>query len=377
MPMLWGVSRAYTWLYDTLSPAERELVQDVMRIRGNEAYRLLRDLPFERNPYDSHLGRTLGFLGEAAIAFYGEIPEAVEWFDYIVRVFYAVYPAWGGDDGGWAEGTSYWKYYMNYVAEFVDALSVATGIDLTAKPFFQNTGYFKLYTHSHGTGTAFGDGLGEGVTEADAQVMDWLRRRTNNGHLRWYAALAPGSQYRRGIYGYLALTEESASQPVAPTNLPLSRHFSDVGWVAMHTHLTEPKNNIRLIFKSSPYGSYSHSHADQNAFVLDAFGEPLAIPTGYYDWYMSPHHRDFTQETLSKNTILVDGKGQQARSLEAKGHIAEFFTSPHYDYTVGEAAQAYPGALDRFDRHVVFLRPHLFVMFDALEAIQPDRKSVV
>src|SRR5690606_28298400 len=127
------------------------------------------------------LGRTLGFLGEAAIAFYNEFPEAEKWFDYIIQIFYALYPAWGGEDGGWAEGTSYWKHYMNYVAAFVDALSVATGIDLTTKPFFQNTGYYKLYIHSIGTGRPFGDGLGAGVTEADAQVMDWFGRKTGNG----------------------------------------------------------------------------------------------------------------------------------------------------------------------------------------------------
>ncbi|HHV56083.1 MAG TPA: DUF4962 domain-containing protein [Firmicutes bacterium] len=370
MPLLFGISRAYTWLYAYLSPAEREAIRAVMRQRGGEAYRLLRSLPYEANPYVSHLGRTLGFLGEAAIAFFGEIPEAEEWFDYLCRIFFAIYPAWGGDEGGWAEGAAYWKHYIFFVSEFVDALAIATGINLVRKPFFQNTGYYKIYTHSPGTGNPFGDGLGEGLTERDGQVMEWLARRTGNPHFSWYARHCPGNHLRPGVFGYLALTEPPAPQPQPPTDLPPSRLFADIGWVAMHSRLAEPDDDIRLVFKSSPYGSYSHSHADQNAFVLDAFGAPLAISAGYYDWYMSPHHKNFTQESKSKNTILVDGKGQVPRSLAAKGKITRFLTTRNYDYAVGDAAPAYDGLLNRFERHILFLRPHLFVVLDVLEAPQ-------
>ena len=47
---------------------------------------ILRNRKFENNPYASHAGRSLGFLG-GRHRFMGEIPEAQEWFDYVVRVF--------------------------------------------------------------------------------------------------------------------------------------------------------------------------------------------------------------------------------------------------------------------------------------------------
>src|SRR5690606_17728719 len=122
MPILYKLSRAYTWAHSALSDNDRRVIQEVMRLRGNEAYRVLKRIPYESKPYASHPGRMLGFLGEAAIAFHGEIPEAEAWFDYILRIFYAIYPAWGGDAGGWAEGHAYWTSYMNRVLWFVDAL---------------------------------------------------------------------------------------------------------------------------------------------------------------------------------------------------------------------------------------------------------------
>ncbi|MBE3578233.1 MAG: DUF4962 domain-containing protein [Limnochordales bacterium] len=368
MALLYRMSRAYTWLYDLLTPEERTKVREVMRERGQEAYRILRSLPFEVNPHNSHGGRTLGFLGEAAIAFFDEIPEAREWFDYVVRVFYALYPAWGGDDGGWAEGASYWKYYMQFVSEFVDALAVATGTDLMAKPFFRNTGYFKLYVHSPGTGNPFGDGNGEPVAALDTEVMGWLARANQNPYFQWYVENSPGSPLPRSIFGFLRAARSPAPQAKPPVDLPQARLFRDVGWVAMHSNLASPEDDIRLVFKSSPYGSYSHSHADQNAFVLDAFGRPLVISSGYYPWYMSPHHANWTQQSISQNTILVDGRGQIPRSLAAKGEITRFFTTAAYDYTVGDASAAYTSPLLQFNRHILFVRPHFFVIFDELSA---------
>ena len=35
----------------------------------------------------------------------------------------------------------------------------------------------------------------------------------------------------------------------------------------MHSSLSDP-NRLSIFFKSSPYGSYNHSHADQNSFVI-------------------------------------------------------------------------------------------------------------
>ncbi|MGE5481970.1 MAG: DUF4962 domain-containing protein, partial [Bacteroidota bacterium] len=373
MALLYRMSRAYTWLYDLLTPEDRAKVREVMRERGQEAYRILRSLPFEVDPHNSHGGRTLGFLGEAAIAFFDEIPEAREWFDYVVRVFYALYPAWGGDDGGWAEGASYWKYYMGFVSEFVDALATATGIDLMAKPFFQNTGYFKLYVHSPGTGNPFGDGNGEPVAALDTEVMGWLARENQNPYFQWYVENSPGSPLPRSIFGFLRATRQPAPQAKPPTDLPQARLFRDVGWVAMHSNLASPEDDIRLVFKSSPYGSYSHSHADQNAFVLDAFGRPLVISSGYYPWYMSPHHANWTQQSVAQNTILVDGRGQTPRSLAAKGEITRFFTTAAYDYAMGDASRAYTSPLLQFNRHVLFVRPHFFVVFDELSASRAVR----
>lgn len=377
MPILHKLARAYSWAYDALSPEDRQVIQDVMRIRGNEAYQILKRRPYESRPYGSHAARQLGFLLEPAIAFLGEIPEAEEWFDYVVRVIFAVYPAWGGDEGGWSEGQAYFSSYVNRALWFVDVLREATGLDLFGRAFFQNNGYFKLYTHPpYAKIGPFGDHADRGPTQTDGYILRVYAVRNNNPYFQWYADQMGGG-VEPGVMGFIraVLHPPFQVQAQAPSDLPPSRYFSDIGWVAIHRSLGDRENAIQFMFRSSPYGTWSHSLADQNTFTIEAYGEPLAISSGYRPYYGSAHHMGWTKATQAHNGILVNGQGQPVQSIDARGQVIGFLNGRSFDYTAGDATAAYPRLLDRAVRHVVYLRPDVFVLFDDLVAPTPSEYS--
>ena len=58
-------------------------------------------------------------------------------------------------------------------------------------------------------------------------------------------------------------------------------------------------------------------------------------------------------------------------SKSAKGKIITFEVKDLYDYILGDATQAYQGLLKRFHRHIIHIRPDVFVIFDVLEAPKP------
>jgi hypothetical protein len=66
--------------------------------------------------------------------------------------------------------------------------------------------------------------------------------------------------------------------------------------------------------------------------------------------------------------VLVNGEGQEIRSARANGRIVSFEDRPSLSYVCGDAAPAYVGKLDRFNRHVLLLRPGLILMLDDLAA---------
>jgi len=373
-PAMWVMMRgvrAYDWAYGLFTPDERAQVEGAMHTRAAQFFEHLKHRRrFHTNPYESHAGRTLGFLGEASFAFAHEWPEAREWLDYVMTLFWNIYPAWGKDDGGWHEGPGYWSAYMSFALHFVVPLRNATGADLMQRPFFRNTPYYLLYTNPpYAQISPFGDGENGGSSGGKGSLMYQFASLLQDPYLRSYA-----DTWKRdggaSILGVVLKDDTLSAKP--PAELPPARCFPGVGLVSLHTALGNAAEDVHLLIHSDPYGPISHAHADQNAFTIEAFGEPLAIASGYYPWYGSDHHRNWSWESKSSNTITFDGGvGQKIRDAASKGAIRAFRTTAHYDYVEADATQAYQGRLTKFIRKVVHVRPGIFVIFDDVAAPKP------
>lgn len=137
----------------------------------------------------------------------------------------------------------------------------------------------------------------------------------------------------------------------------------------MHSELGSKTDDIMLGFKSSPYGSASHSFADQNSFVVNAYGQQIAISSGYREWYGSPHHFGYAKATISKNAVLFDSKGQKVNDADAKGKITGFYTGTNFDFTSGDAYKAFNQAYGVVKdlRSILFINKKYFIVFDQLE----------
>lgn len=362
---------AYDWIHDALSPEERAIAQKAVADRARIMFgKYARNHRVLNQPYDSHGQTNIGFMGLVALAVAGDVPEADEWLDYTVKVYASSFPPWGAADGGWSQGVTYWKYSCRMAFMYVDALRSATGIDLYRKPWYRQNGYFKMYCHPPWCTMAhFGDTGPSGPGGSDRNNLAHYAAIYRDPYFQWYADCIPGGR-DSSPYGYFFYASDVDAKP--PFDLPQARAFHDIGWVAMHSRLYAP-DDVMLMAKASWYGSCSHSHADQNSFVVYAYGEPLAIDSGYYPWWMSPHHAAWSLQTKAHNCILVDGEGQPIQDITAKGRCVGSLAGPGSAYWVGEAAPAYPGKLDRFRRHIAFLPPDLFVIYDELAAAQPAR----
>lgn len=354
--------RTFDWVYDALTEEERETCLRVLGERIRQINEMHRGRPFESRPFSSHPGRMIGFAIEGGIILAHDIEDAPDWLEYTLRVLWSVYPAKGHEDGGWYEGVGYWTWYINRITRVVHELD-RLGVPLKDKPFFQNTGDFGLYVaYPSRSRREFGDGYSGSVGSAQGNLMYSLASLYDNPYYRWHAEKSGGEA--AGPEAYRVWKPDLEAR--APADLPQSKAFFDVGWTALHSDMANPDENVLLIFKSSPFGSISHDHANQNAFVLEAYGEPLAISTGYYQSYGDPHHSEWVWQTKAHNAILVDGEGQVTRSPQSRGKIVAHLEEGDWAYALGDAVEAYGGRLDRAYRHVFFLRPGLIVIADDL-----------
>ena len=352
--------------FNTLTEEEKEKCRRVMAVRGREMYEHLCPRHIWR-PYSSHSNRAWHFLGEVAIAFHGDIPEADTWLDYAMTIFYTAYPVWGDSDGGWHEGTAYWSSYLNRFMYWAFVVDSAFDIDVFTKPFFKHTGYYGMYVLPPGTQHGgFADQSPRSTSKRIANLMAMLAAGAGNSHWLWYAEAASAT----APAGYMAFFEHLRTTDLkaqAPTALPTSTCFHGVGIAALNTDLMDAKDNVQLLFKSSPFGTISHGYNANNAFHLNVGGKPLLENTGRRDVYGSPHHKQWMWTTKSQNAILVNGKGQYVHSPIAKGRIAVFKTTKDVDVAVGEAGSSYAN-LDRWTRRIVFLKPNVIIIHDLLKA---------
>ncbi|MBI3328362.1 MAG: DUF4962 domain-containing protein [Nitrospinae bacterium] len=381
-PLLHRLPRAYDWAYDALTPAERERVQQVMRRRGRDAWQspqLGYGVGHLHRPFNSHANRAWHKLGEAAIALYDEIPEAETWLDFAVNKFYAAYPVWSDDDGGWHEGVHYWASYMAKIVWWLHAAQSALGIDGLKKPFFAQVGDFPLYVAPpNAPNSGFGDLSYHRPSRGWGRFMEYFARAigsrpegASSHYWRWWMDrwdMTPAG----GILGFLYhVALGPLPQPKPPSDLPPSKVFRGIGVASLHTTLLDSTDDVHLLFKSSPFGSQSHGHNPQNAFQLNAYGEELLTTCGYRDWHASPFHAEWCRSTMAHNGVLVSGEGQIKHTAAPGGRIVELRLERAFDYVVGDATAAYAGRLRRYHRHVAFVKPDLIVLYDDLLASEP------
>jgi hypothetical protein len=379
-PLLHRMARVYDWCYPMLNSKDKEAVQRAVRRRIQDAWvsgEVGRGVGIISRPQNSHGNRTFHKIGESAIVFHGEIPEAEVWLDFALNKFYASYPAWSDSEGGWHEGLSYWGGYMSKIVWWLDGMETALRIDGFKKPFFSNVGDFALYIASPGSpNMGFGDLSMRAPPSGWGEFLDYFKRRgaavglENAAHWQWWTerwGMANANDVLGFIY-HAKLSDLPAAK--APVDLPKSKVFDGVGVASFHTSLVDSADDVHLLFKSSPFGSVSHGFNPQNSFQLNAYGECLLPACVYRDWYGTGFHYKWVHQTISQNAVLVNGEGQAAHK-PVPGRIFGELHHEDWDYIIGDAVQAYEGKLTKAIRHVLFLRSGVIFLMDELRAPKP------
>jgi hypothetical protein len=397
----------YDQLRAQLTPAEKAAVLAHFKERGNRSVAWIEHegniSKITRNSIaadlSSHPVRFMPMTGLTALALWDDLPEAREWWAYAYKFYRDQFSPWGGDDGGWGEGNAYWRGTFEHAA-FQDALLAIGDPAAYASPFWKNSPLFAIYNVQPYLHTTFGDTSNAGRFNLEPVIADYMEhvaRVQQNGWFRAYAELCTDKRTRpidKGLEDlsrtyptaaeFLVRNFIAAAKPLPParplSELPPHRYFADVGWVSLHSALGRPDDDIHVTFKSSPYGSFSHSHADQNSFILNAYGEGLAINSAYREFHNSPHHAQWTRQTISKNALLIDGAGQKAQSKAATGAIRRYSVGERFVWTMGDATKAYQtmqpkGKVKLVTRDLVFIDNRYVVLRDRVTLTTPGKLS--
>ena len=373
----WTLTLVYDWLYPQLYVNQRNLLLAAILPRVTDIYNdvIGSHARVAVDPYDSHGNETLTYLATISTLLAGDVPEAQNWLRDALPLAVHWTSPWGGEDGGYANGTAYshWDNGARLIPWYV--LRWVVG-DITQKAWMRNYANYLAYFIPPGTPVgAFGDGA-----EMPLLPENWARLSKAYALLvptplaRWYASQLQGEDPSQ--LELLVAPPADASPAPFPAGTPNFALFHSIGWAALHSSLQDPAR-VSIYFKSSPYGSFNHSHADQLSFVINAGGKPLAIDSGYYDYYESPHWWQWYKQTRAHNAITFDGgQGQavfEASGVLGSGAITGYVSTADYDIVQGDATSAYGGALTQAKRSLVYLRPNRVLVYDNLASDVPRR----
>lgn len=365
----WTLALAYDWVHDYLEPGQKKAILAAIRARTEPMYA---DVVSRLGayPYDSHANLTLTIVAAIGALTAGDIPEADRWLKDVLPLAVVWTSPWGWQDGGFANGTAqlFWDTGSNLPAWYV--LRNAAGVDLAQKEWVRNHARFMAYFVPPGAPSGvFGDGHELDLKEVWSRVSKATARFAPTPIGRWYAR-SMGNEDQARVELMLSPRVDLA-RATLPEGTPDSAYFPSVGWVAMHSGLSDPERTS-VYFKSSPYGSYNHSHGDQNSFVIHQHGERLVMASGYYDGYQTPHWKEWYKQTRATNAITFDGgKGQGFNGKQFSGEITRFESGDGYDIATGRAEKAYGGELTRAQRSIVYLRPNVVLVHDSLASDTP------
>ncbi|MEM9296269.1 MAG: hypothetical protein AAGA57_10740, partial [Planctomycetota bacterium] len=193
-----------------------------------------------------------------------------------------------GQDGGWAEGPSYWSYGTRYLAPVLDSLETSVGDELAlgSWPAFTQTGAFALAMTTP-TGGVFNFADASERFEMRAPQLHYLARRF--GQPLWSAyASATARPDARDLLWYTPAPrgDDRFAWPPAREHAPaLAQYFRGVGVAVMRTAWDDPEAAF-LGYKLGRTG-VPHGHLDVGSFIYEVGGVRWVFDPGP-DSYLLP-----------------------------------------------------------------------------------------
>lgn len=400
-----AMATAYDTAFEFSTVEEKEVLRAAIKERGNYFFKQYVN-KFEAQSMDNHVWQhTLRRFLMTSIAVVGDIDEANQWLSYIYEVWCSRFPILGGNDGGWHDGNSY--YGVNFESFIIIPLLLKnlTGVDFFGLEWYKNAGKYLLYSfpkNSYSTG--FGDAFEAMLKPSKKYISyaDALANETGCKTARAYANyLVNGDLDKiskdKDFTLYRLLTESNNIDNTSDylESLEQAAYFPDAGFAFFHSNLTKTRRNLMLSFFSLPYGATGHAHAAHNGFTISYGGKQLFGGSGYYSNFNDAHTLKHYR-TRGHNTIIADGKSMVIGE-NGYGWLPRFYNTVDFGYVLGDATHAFGDMtsefwldrmqksnveytlengfgnpqIEKFRRHVVYIRPNIILLYDELEAKEP------
>jgi len=402
---LFGLSMVYDWCWHDLDPETRRTIRETMAEKASHLFDvaakgvIVKDPEaYAKHPWpewdeawlQNHLWINSCGLGVAGIALFDEVDGAIRWPAFTLDRYRRTWSVLGGD-GASHEGPGYWSYGVDWMLKFMYLSRQLLDADLYGHPWFRETWKYRVYMGLPRNSWEYSNTT---VDVGDSRRYDWygpdymlraLAAEFREGHAQWLADELDAADVEHPIDRWLnILWYDPAVKPIPQNDLPTMYRFPDIDIASMRSDWSGDESFV--FFKCGPYlghtairtmtycpSSAHHVHPDTNNFMVFACGEWQIIDDGYRAKWTEYH-----------NSLLVDGRGQlggahpifngvEPHAVEARPRIVRAVSTPELDHLTGDGTEAYAKetGLERFHRHLLFMKPDVLIVLDDIALKRP------
>jgi hypothetical protein len=413
--MLLGSAIAYDWLYNILTPAERQAVrrsladwaQKLYEASVSPSYHSAWSNWWRKSYLQNYWWSIHGALGMAGLSLLGEDERAQTWIDQATgNLSRGQYMLNGIQDGTWHESIPYQNYVLTLSLPFMINLRDVQGTDILPHVYLRQYAYWRIYNqipNSRQFILAYGDFEWSYCNHYKPQnVLRFIASEYGDGHAEWAAQQLIATDGRQvnvwaaPWYVLEFLYYDPAINAESPADLKKAREFPDLEAVIWRTGWGQ--DDLIFGLKAGAYGgrfafdtftqevypweppcvdagcqlNIGHDHDDTDGFYIHRAGHWLAPERE--GWGLD------RRATALHNALLIDGQGQYRPPddreeypedyIGCDGFLEATAGTPGFDYVAADATQRYRDSADLEDitRYVVFVRPDYLVMLDNLAA---------
>lgn len=373
----------YDWCHELLTPLQRHFIGHYMLANTHACY--ANGEIYLGNYLAGHEVNMLPATLAAAIAIGGELPGARaildDTLDRLGKMFASYQFFLAG--GGYSQSYSYTAAYIPELPVYFQLAEKGLDLDWWQQHAWlrQAVPWWTYALRSDETFIRHGDYFCSHPLFGNwgyARAFAAIASRYKDPLAKWWIgkfAIAPGSEPEQFLYDF---RENIPAE--APGTLPRTKLFPSMGIAIARG---DWHDGTVAAFKCSPVYLHNHCHRDQNQITIFHKGD-LAIDSGVYDGYETPHWLNYYVRTIAHNTIVVHDPDEQfvmrhwnlsndggqrfinkpdwaPRTVEdahseafRDGTVRAYHEAAGHSYVCGDASNCYnPRKLKRFHRHVI------------------------
>ncbi|WP_164462237.1 alginate lyase family protein [Bacillus sp. FJAT-42376] len=328
------LASGYDLLYSSPSftEAEKKKIENDLFLPIAET---LKQNPYSKSNWQAWHNAAIGMIGAAT-----DRPELLKEAIYGKRGFYYLMDEAVLEDGFWWEGSMAYHTYALAPLSILAQTASHWGYDLYNDDKFKKMfdipllySYPNFVQPANNDGGKYGSTITNYTSSRGYNDYELAYSKYKDSGYAWFLHTKYKNLSRTGDFALFFGSDSIEAAAEVPTK---SLQLTSIGQAI----LRHPDSRERQSFVLMDYGEHGGSHGHYDKLNLDLYGAgTLLAPDFGTPGYTHPLYRGWYKQTISHNTVTVDGRSQS----EAKGDMPIFSSEPNFKYMYGTANSAYSG----------------------------------